>query len=117
MRVPITDKMKSFAMHFVDFLLFFATIRHIRISRAAVGRPRSAYFGDRDGLFRKSRKQLASGFKRIPVALLMLNKMIQDGRTDDEALSGLPDIEDDRLSRSGPPQTLQKRSFSQTRSS
>ena len=63
MRMPVTDKVESLPMHFVDLPLFFAAVGTVQISRATIHRTRTGDQRDRYFLIGETCEELATGLE------------------------------------------------------
>jgi hypothetical protein len=73
--MPIADEMKSFLMHRINFTLFLASVRDIKMSRTKIRRPWPGHLFDHDTAFDESSEQLPARFEGIGMTLLILREM------------------------------------------
>ena len=73
MGMPVTDKMQSPPVHFIDFSLFLTAAGKIQVSRTAIGVAGTGDGGDLHLFLGQAGEELSSGFKRLMVVLLILD--------------------------------------------
>jgi hypothetical protein len=61
MRMPVTDKMESLSVHFVDLPLFLVTVGKVQTSRATIHGSRTGNKRDSYLMIREVGEELASG--------------------------------------------------------
>ena len=63
MRMPVTDKVESLSMHFVDLPLFLAAVGMVQVSRPTIHGTRTGDARDRYFLIAEAREKLAAGLQ------------------------------------------------------